>query len=253
MRIPKKIHFLWIPGFDQAPEYSYKNINLWGHLNPDYEIKVWNEEDVLDLIHTDRIDHYLSIESKIKRSDFARIELLLKEGGIYLDSDLEPRNSLSKFFSKSKLERPRQSRDDISKKILKYEKRKVDLSSKKLIFSREWRNPMITTGGLFSTRNRIANGVIMCEPGNALLEEFLDKHYLDDRKTVLHYLGPHVLTKFFTIKSRFIIPEDLCIIPPQHFLWEDQVGKMPRWSISKHMGKNTWGDHSKYDYWNTHG
>lgn len=248
MVIPKILHFIWIPGFDKAPEYAFENMKKWSELNPDYKIKIWEEDEVLERINPRRVDVYRSIDTPIRRSDFARLEIIIKEGGIYLDCDLEPYNALSRFFKKKKLESPKEYDTD---KKLKFVKKKVDISSKQLIFSREWKNPDVRETGIFSRlRNRIANGVIMSVPENQILDDFLEENFRSHKKKVLHYLGPHALTVHMARRCRMFHPDQLCIIPPQHFLWERSIGKMPRWSISKHMGQNTWGDHSKPDYWN---
>lgn len=248
MVIPNTIHFIWIPGFDKAPDYALRNIEKWKHLNPEYEFKIWEEKDILDEISPKRVDTYRKIGTEIRRSDFARLEIIIKHGGIYLDCDLEPHKPISAFFNKKKLERPKGF--DIEKR-LRFEKVKVDISSKSLIFSREWKNPNVRETQIFSRlNNRIANGIIMSIKDNYILESFIESNYRNYNKKVLHYLGPHALTVFIARNCRMYHKDQLCIVPPQHFLWERSVGKKPKWSISSHMGKNTWGDHSKPDYWN---
>jgi hypothetical protein len=249
--IPKIIHFVWIPGFGEAPDYTFYNIELWAKLNPEYKVLIWEEKEVLEIIDSARVDSFRSISgqaSNIKKADFARLEIILRFGGIYLDCDLEPHKSISKFLSKKKLEKPKRE-EDPNKKI-SFTKKDCDISSKSLILSREWKNPKLKLH-IFTPRNRAANGVIMSTKENEILYRFLELHYKDhEKKRVLHYLGPHALTRFLERNSSKFKKDDLVIIPPQHFLWEDKVGKMPKWSISKHMGKNTWGDHSKHDFWN---
>jgi hypothetical protein len=247
--IPKIIHFIWIPGFADAPEYSSVNIDLWIQLNPEYEIMIWEESDIVKILSKEKL-HIFNKLSNIKKADFARLEIIIKFGGCYFDCDLEPHKPLSYFFAKKKLHRPKIINNfDSNDKVLKFEKAVVNVSEKTLILSREWKNPDLRLN-FFTPRDRSANGIIISIKNNPILYRFLELNHKNIKKRVLHYLGPHALTMFLQRNSNRFKQSDLSIIPPQHFLWEDKVGKMPRWSISKHMGTNTWGDHTKQDFWN---
>lgn len=249
--IPKLIHFIWIPSFSAAPEYAEFNISKWKELNPEYEVKVWEEEEILEEINPSRVDVFRSLKMDIKKADFARLEIIVKYGGVYLDCDIDPNRPISYFLNKKKLERPNCDYDVQKKKKIfrNFVKRKVDISQKRLILSREWINPNFKTS-IFTPRIRVANGVIISVQGNELLERFLQQQHRNTSQKVLQYLGPHSMTRFLERQRNRMQLDDLCVIPPQHFLWEQKVGPMPKWSIAKHMGKNTWGDHSKFDFWN---
>ena len=91
--IPKKIHFLWFGKKDKS-ELIERCISSWKNLNPDFEIKEWNEQnfDVNSHPFTKKMyasGHYAFV------SDYARLEIIEKEGGVYLDTDMLLVKSLS--------------------------------------------------------------------------------------------------------------------------------------------------------------
>ena len=83
--IPKRIHYCWFGG-SQLPELAQKCIASWHSLMPDYEYKLWNEEnfDVNQIPYTKE-----AYEAKRYAfvSDYVRLWALEKDGGIYLDVD----------------------------------------------------------------------------------------------------------------------------------------------------------------------
>lgn len=238
---------MWLPDFSEAPAYTSKVIDSWSKENPEYEVKVWNEELVREIIPERRLRIFDRLEMPIKKADFARLEVICKYGGIYLDCDLIPKNNLNYFFSKKKIERF--IYDDNKNRIL--EEVDCDISSKDLILSREWKDAFPDEREMFTALSRAANGIFITEKENPILIKFLEtRHDKIDRK-VLRYLGPHSLTTFlmFEFRRKKSDPSKVVIIPPAHFLWERKLGKQPEWSMSLHIGQNTWGDHSKDKYW----
>ena len=87
MSIPKIIHYCWF-GRGEIPERDRKCIESWKKYCTDYEIIQWNEDnyDVTQI-------PYMQAAYEAKRwafvSDFARIDLVNRYGGIYLDTDVE--------------------------------------------------------------------------------------------------------------------------------------------------------------------
>lgn len=120
--IPKTIHFIWL-GSTPLPQFpfvdkgktndkmvSQKNWNeamyTWYKHHTDWEIKVWNESDVLRLYqqHEDdgtnlkeAFEESLAIQEYGLASDIARLEILSKLGGVYVDIDYLCVGSLSKI------------------------------------------------------------------------------------------------------------------------------------------------------------
>lgn len=86
-KIPKIIHYIWLGGAE-LPKIAKKCINSWKKFCPDYEIKRWDETN----LNID-INKYCRQAYDMKKfafaSDVQRFEVLKREGGIYLDIDVE--------------------------------------------------------------------------------------------------------------------------------------------------------------------
>lgn len=103
--IPKTIHYCWF-GRGPKPELAKRCIESWKEYCPDYEIKEWNEDN-FDL------DMYPYVREAYDNRKFAfvtdvvRLYALLKEGGIYMDTDVEvlkPLDSLCEYEAVSGFE-----------------------------------------------------------------------------------------------------------------------------------------------------
>ena len=87
MAIPKKIHYCWF-GKNPLPEAARRCIQSWQVFCPDYEIIEWNESNYD--VHKSRF-----MEQAYERkkwafvSDYARLDIVYTQGGIYLDTDVE--------------------------------------------------------------------------------------------------------------------------------------------------------------------
>lgn len=87
MSIPKKIHYCWFGGAEK-PESVSKCIASWKKYMPDYEIIEWNEKNI------DFSENQFAREAYEKKkwafvSDYVRLLVLVKIGGIYFDTDVE--------------------------------------------------------------------------------------------------------------------------------------------------------------------
>lgn len=87
IKIPKIIHYCWFGG-NPLPELAQKCIASWRKFCPDYEIKEWNEKnyDVRKITYTAQA---YDAKKYAFVSDYARFDILYKNGGIYLDTDVE--------------------------------------------------------------------------------------------------------------------------------------------------------------------
>lgn len=94
--IPKIIHYCWY-GRSEPPLLYQKCISTWRKNLPDYEIRLWNEQN------TDFDNDFL--QSKLKRkewafiSDYIRMRAIYSCGGIYLDADVEIIRSLNPLLA----------------------------------------------------------------------------------------------------------------------------------------------------------
>lgn len=94
--IPRKIHYCWFGG-KPLPNKVQKNIASWKKYCPDYEIIEWNEKN-FDV----QINDYVSQAYERKKyafvSDYSRLDIVYKYGGIYLDTDIELIKPLDRFL-----------------------------------------------------------------------------------------------------------------------------------------------------------
>lgn len=85
--IPKKIHYCWF-GNGAIPDLDKKCIESWRRYCPDYEIIKWDESNY-DVTK----NKYMKDAYEAKKwgfvPDYARFDILYREGGIYLDTDVE--------------------------------------------------------------------------------------------------------------------------------------------------------------------
>lgn len=85
--IPKTIHYCWF-GSGEMPELAQKCISSWHNYMPDWEYKLWNEDnfDINQIAYTR--EAYAAKKFAFV-SDYVRLWALCNEGGVYLDTDVE--------------------------------------------------------------------------------------------------------------------------------------------------------------------
>lgn len=92
--IPKNIHFIWLDKNNEQqnkiPEKYNKYLESWKQNNPEYDIKIWFNQDIYNLLKS--IDQkYLNFFNNIKmlicKCDFIRMLIIYFTGGIYSDLD----------------------------------------------------------------------------------------------------------------------------------------------------------------------
>jgi hypothetical protein len=81
--IPKTIHYI-------AARVRKEEMNSWKLLNPDYQVKIYNDSDCLDFVTTfypqyKFVYHHLK---SVRRFDFIRYLIVYHFGGIYAESDV---------------------------------------------------------------------------------------------------------------------------------------------------------------------
>ena len=85
--IPKKIHYCWF-GRNPIPPKTKKYIDSWKKHCPDYEIVKWSEDNYDIEKHPYMKKAYTEKKWSFV-SDYARLDIIYNEGGIYLDTDVE--------------------------------------------------------------------------------------------------------------------------------------------------------------------
>lgn len=86
--IPKVIHYCWF-GKSKMPELVKKCVESWKKKCPDYEIVQWNEDNYSINNSIDYVKEAYQNEAWSFVSDYARLDIVYNNGGIYLDTDVE--------------------------------------------------------------------------------------------------------------------------------------------------------------------
>ena len=95
--IPKIIHYIWV-GENPLPKLAIECIKSWNEKCPDYEIKLWNEENL-------SIEECLFAKQAYDNrkygfvTDYLRLKVVYEHGGIYLDTDVEVLKSFNELLS----------------------------------------------------------------------------------------------------------------------------------------------------------
>lgn len=85
--IPKKIHYCWF-GRGQMPDLALKCIDSWHAYLPEYEYKLWNEDN-FDINSNQYVKEAYDAKKYAFVTDYVRLYALYSEGGIYMDTDVE--------------------------------------------------------------------------------------------------------------------------------------------------------------------
>ena len=85
--IPKKIHYFWFGG-NEKPDILKQCIESWHRYCTDYEITEWNESNY-DVSKNRFVREAYQEKKWAFVSDFARLDVIYDQGGIYLDTDVE--------------------------------------------------------------------------------------------------------------------------------------------------------------------
>lgn len=86
-RIPARIHCFWFSG-EEKPEIYKRCIESWHKYCPDYEITEWNSENY-DITKNSYMEQAYGQGKWAFVSDYARLDVVYRYGGIYLDMDVE--------------------------------------------------------------------------------------------------------------------------------------------------------------------
>lgn len=95
--IPKVIHYCWF-GKNELPKNVAKCIESWRKYCPDYQIIQWNESNYDIQKNKFMYDAYTHKKWAFV-SDYARLDIIYNNGGIYLDTDVEILKSIDDLLS----------------------------------------------------------------------------------------------------------------------------------------------------------
>ncbi|MCM1387179.1 MAG: hypothetical protein NC231_07625 [Bacillus sp. (in: Bacteria)] len=86
-QIEKVIHSFWFSG-DKKPEAYQRCIDSWKKVCPDYEIREWNMDNY-DYAKHPFMKKAIEEKKWAFASDYARLDIIYHQGGIYMDMDVE--------------------------------------------------------------------------------------------------------------------------------------------------------------------
>ena len=95
--IPKTIHYCWF-GRGRMPKLALKCISSWMKHLPDYELKLWTEDN----FNINTVPYVKGAYENRKYAfvtDYVRLYALYHEGGIYMDTDVEVLKNLDCFLN----------------------------------------------------------------------------------------------------------------------------------------------------------
>src|SRR5574344_319107 len=95
--IPKIIHYWWF-GRGKMPELAQKCIESWHKQLPEYEYKLWNEDN-FDINSVPYTKEAYEARKFAFVTDYVRLFALYNEGGIYMDTDVEVLKSLDNLLN----------------------------------------------------------------------------------------------------------------------------------------------------------
>lgn len=97
--IPKKIHYCWFGGNPKS-DLILTCIKSWKNFCPDYEIIEWNENN-WDINYNQYTREAYQAKKWAFVSDVARLDIVYRYGGLYLDTDVELKAFSSKYMQKT--------------------------------------------------------------------------------------------------------------------------------------------------------
>ena len=95
--IPKVIHYCWFGGA-ALPPLAQKCIRSWRRRCPEYEIREWNESNCDILSAPLYVRQAFEAKKWAFVTDYIRLDVVYRYGGIYLDTDVEVIKTLDPFL-----------------------------------------------------------------------------------------------------------------------------------------------------------
>ncbi len=95
--IPKIIHYIWV-GNKEKPQSVLNCISSWKKQCPHWEIKEW-DNSILQEINNAYVQEAFNAKKWAFVSDYIRLYVLKKYGGVYCDTDLEITQNLDRFLN----------------------------------------------------------------------------------------------------------------------------------------------------------
>lgn len=85
-QFPRKIWFLWLQGYENAPLIVKKCWKTWITNNPNWEVIFLSEDNLHNYVKLDLKDARLSHQRKNSQANLIRLKLLSEYGGVWVDA-----------------------------------------------------------------------------------------------------------------------------------------------------------------------
>ncbi|MFC6207745.1 glycosyltransferase family 32 protein [Levilactobacillus tongjiangensis] len=95
--IPKVIHYCWFGG-QPLPDSVTRCLASWRRVCPDYQVKRWDESN-WDVTQMPYVRQAYAQKKFAFVADVARLDVIARHGGIYLDTDVELLEPLDAFLT----------------------------------------------------------------------------------------------------------------------------------------------------------
>ena len=95
--IPKTIHYCWF-GHNPKPKLAKKCIRSWKRFCPGYKIIEWNEDNYDISSAPLYVRQAYEAKNWAFVSDYLRLDIVWRHGGLYLDTDVEILQNIDKFL-----------------------------------------------------------------------------------------------------------------------------------------------------------
>lgn len=99
MLIPRIFHQIWV-GPEPLPDEYAAYGQTWLQHHPGWELKVWTEDNLPEGL---RPEVYERLRAPAERANILRLELLQREGGVYVDTDFEALRSIEPLIENAEL------------------------------------------------------------------------------------------------------------------------------------------------------
>lgn len=189
------IHYCWF-GRGELPEEAKKCIASWKKYCPEYEIKEWNENN-----YDVNKNKYMGQAYKQKKyafvSDYARLDIIYNEGGVYFDVDVELIKNIDELIKKGP--------------FLGCEK-----NGRLLWFLRHKKNRIAVAPGLviYAEKN---NNIIKDILESYTNEEFVDENGKENSKTIVTRTTEVLLKRGMIDKKGIQYLDNMTIYPKCYF------------------------------------
>jgi mannosyltransferase OCH1-like enzyme len=95
LRIPRTFHQIWLGG-RPIPEHYRIWADRWLEMNPGWTMNLWTDKHLPEIVNHREFE---AAEKMAAKSDILRYEICARYGGVYIDSDFEPLNSIESILA----------------------------------------------------------------------------------------------------------------------------------------------------------